>query len=132
MAQELLDEQGKEPPQEEALTAATGEEEERGTDEEGSDRTTPYSWDEGEPEPTQEEQFAAIVVKEEEYGSDGEDCELHVYETKYDGRGEEITLRAGTKSEIKPPKPKSHRACLVLARRYRRYGGKVAWIKLTI
>lgn len=71
-------------------------------------------------QPIQEEQLAAVLVKEEEPGSDGEECEIHVYESKYDTRGEEVTLRAGTKSEIKPPKPKSHRACLVLTRQYNR------------
>ncbi|KAL8910025.1 MAG: hypothetical protein Q9171_004651 [Xanthocarpia ochracea] len=75
--------------------------------------------DEEPKQPNQEEQLAA-VVKEEELGSDGEECEIHVYETKYDTRGEEVTLRAGTKSEIKPFKPKSHRACLVLTRQYSR------------
>ena len=131
-AQESLDEQGMEPPQEVGLTSATPDEEELGSDEERSERTTPNSRDKEEMEPTQEEQFAAIVVEEEDYRSDGEECELHVYETKYDSRGEEITLRAGTKTEIKSPSPKSHRACLVLTRQYHRYGGKVAWTKLEI
>lgn len=76
--------------------------------------------DEEQKQPTQEEQLAAVLVKEEEPGSDGEECEIHVYESKYDTRGEAVILRAGTKSEIKPPKPKSHRACLVLTRQYSR------------
>ncbi|KAL8875562.1 MAG: hypothetical protein Q9198_006099 [Flavoplaca austrocitrina] len=45
-------------------------------------------------QPTQEQQLAAIVVEEEELGSDGEECEIHVYENKYDTRGEKVTLRA--------------------------------------
>ncbi|KAL8839143.1 MAG: hypothetical protein Q9176_004646 [Flavoplaca citrina] len=81
--------------------------------------------------PTQEQQLAAIVVEEAELGSDGEECEIHVYENKYDTRGEKVTLRAGTKSEIKPPKSKSHRACLVLTRQYRRRG-TVRWTELEI
>ncbi|KAL8713834.1 MAG: hypothetical protein Q9225_006684 [Loekoesia sp. 1 TL-2023] len=89
------------------------------------------SLDEEEKQPTQEEQLASVVVKEEEIGSDGEECELHVYERKYDTRGEEVVLRAGTKSEIKPPKPKSHRACLVLNRQYNRRG-KVIYTRLEI
>ncbi|KAL8758795.1 MAG: hypothetical protein Q9199_001206 [Rusavskia elegans] len=77
-------------------------------------------------QPIQEEQLDAVLVKEEEPGSDGEECEIHVYESKYDTRGEEVTLRAGTKSEIKPPKPKSHRACLVLTRQYNRHAEVVS------
>ncbi|PMD25577.1 P-loop containing nucleoside triphosphate hydrolase protein, partial [Hyaloscypha hepaticicola] len=45
-------------------------------------------------------------------------CELHVYEKRFDTRGEKVLLRAGTKSELAPPKEKSHRACLVLTRHY--------------
>jgi Domain of unknown function (DUF7025) len=66
---------------------------------------------------TLEEQLASVVL-DEEAGSDGEDCELHVYEERLDTRGETVVLRAGTKSEITPPKNKSHRACLVLTRHY--------------
>ncbi|KAL8653580.1 MAG: hypothetical protein Q9226_003795 [Calogaya cf. arnoldii] len=87
--------------------------------------------DEEEKEPTQEQQLAAIVAEEEELGSDGEECEIHVYESKYDTRGEEVTLRAGTKSEIKSPKSRSHRACLVLTRQYSR-SKKVLWTELEI
>ncbi|KAI4253040.1 MAG: hypothetical protein L6R42_007723, partial [Xanthoria sp. 1 TBL-2021] len=76
------------------------------------DRAAQEPQDEEQKQPTQEEQLAAVLVKEEESGSDGEECEIHVYESKFDTRGEAVTLRAGTKSEIKPPKPKSHRACL--------------------
>ena len=75
-----------------------------------------------EKEPTQEEQLASVVAKEEDHGSDGEDCELHVYEIKFDSRGEQYTLRAGTRFNIPPPKPKSHRACLVLNRHYNSRG----------
>ncbi|KAL8719666.1 MAG: hypothetical protein Q9181_008036 [Wetmoreana brouardii] len=89
------------------------------------------SLDKEEKQPTQEEQFDSVVVKEEEIGSDGEECELHVYESKYDTRGEQVILRAGTKSEIKPPKRKSHRACLVLNRQYDRQG-KVSYTELEI
>ncbi|KAI4212582.1 MAG: hypothetical protein LQ349_009343 [Xanthoria aureola] len=89
------------------------------------ERATPESQDEEENQPTQEEELAAVVLKEEEPGSDGEECEIHVYESKYDTRGEQVILRAGTKSEIKPPKPKSHRACLVLTREYDRRGNVI-------
>ncbi|KAL8828845.1 MAG: hypothetical protein Q9170_006423 [Blastenia crenularia] len=82
-------------------------------------------------EPTLEQQLAFVVVKEEELASDGEDCELHVYETKYDTRGEEVILRGGTRSEIKPPKRRSHRACLVLNRQYSRQA-KVLYTELEI
>lgn len=95
------------------------------------ERATPKSQDEEENQPTQEEELAAVVLKEEEPGSDGEECEIHVYESKYDTRGEEVILRAGTKSEIKPPKPRSHRACLVLTREYDRRG-KVLYTVLEI
>ena len=91
-----------------------------------------------EKQPTQEEQLASIVAQEEDYGSDGEDygsdgedCELHIYEMKFDTRGEQTTLRAGTKFSIPPPKPKSHRACLVLNRHYSR-NGEVRDTKLEI
>ena len=67
---------------------------------------------------TREEQLASVVVPEEEPNSDGEKCELHVYERRYDTRGEEVVLRAGTRSHFVPPKPKSHRACLILTRKY--------------
>ena len=82
------------------------------------ERATPEPQDEEQKQPTQEDELAAVVLKEEEPGSDGEECEIHVYESKYDTRGENVILRAGTKSEIKPPKPKSHRACLVLTGQY--------------
>lgn len=84
-----------------------------------------------EKQPTQEEQLASVVAKEEDYGSDGEDCELHVYEKKFDTRGEQTTLRAGTKVDIPLPKPKSHRACLVLNRHYG-YNGEARHTKLEI
>jgi hypothetical protein len=72
---------------------------------------------EEEKQPTQEEQLASVIL-DEEAGSDGEECELHVYEQRFDTRGERVVLRAGTKSELLPPKRKSHRACLVLTRHY--------------
>ncbi|KAL8960229.1 MAG: hypothetical protein Q9193_003026 [Seirophora villosa] len=82
---------------------------------------------------TQEEQLAAVLVEEEDLGSDGEECELHVYESKFDTRGEEVTLRAGTKSIQKPPKPQSHRACLVLTRQYsKKFRAKVISTDLEI
>ncbi len=95
------------------------------------ERAAPESQDEEENQPTQEEELAAVVLKEEEPGSDGEECEIHVYESKFDTRGEQVILRAGTKSEIKPPKPKSHRACLVLTREYD-HRGKVLYTVLEI
>ena len=70
---------------------------------------------------TREEQLALIDVQEEPR-SDGEDCELHVYERRYDTRGEEIYLRACTKSKFAAPKRRSNRACLVLKRFYTRTG----------
>ena len=70
---------------------------------------------------TREEQLAS-VIQEEEIHSDGENCELHVYERRYDTRGEEVVLRAGAKSKFVPPKRKSHRACLVLNRHFDREG----------
>ena len=70
---------------------------------------------------TREEQLA-LVVQEEEVDSEGEDCELHVYERRYDTRGEEVFLRAGTKSNFTPPKRKSHQACLLLNRHFDRRG----------
>ena len=70
---------------------------------------------------TQEEQLA-FIEPAEEVNSDGEDCEFHVYETRYDTRGDQVILRAGTKSGFKPPRRKSHRACLVLDRTYNRQG----------
>lgn len=74
---------------------------------------------EEEKQPSQEEQLAS-VIPDEEPGSDGEECELHVYEERFDTRGEKVVLRAGTRSELRPPKrkSKSHRACLVLTRHY--------------
>lgn len=59
----------------------------------------------------------ADVVEDET----GEDCELHIYESRYDTRGEEILLRVGTKSKINVEKNRSRRACLVLTRHYSRY-----------
>ena len=77
--------------------------------------------DEESKQQTREEQLA-LVIQEEEVDSEGEDCELHVYERRYDTRGEEVFLRAGTKSNFTPPKGKSHRACLVLNRHFDRRG----------
>lgn len=95
------------------------------------ERAAPEPHVEEQKQPTQEEELAAVVLKEEEPGSDGEECEIHVYESKFDTRGEQVILRAGTKSEIKPPKPKSHRACLVLTREYD-HRGKVLYTVLEI
>jgi hypothetical protein len=80
---------------------------------------------------TKEEQLASIV-RNEEADSDGEDCELHVYEKSFDTRGERVVLRVGTKSELRPPKSKSHRACLVLTRHYEYMGRKLAYTELEI
>lgn len=77
--------------------------------------------DEEEFQQTREEQLAS-VIQEEEVHSDGEYCELHVYERRFDTRGEEVFLRAGIKSSLMPPKRKSHRACLVLNRHFHRQG----------
>lgn len=52
---------------------------------------------------------------------DGEDCELHIYESRYDTRGEEVLLRVGTKSKINLEKNRSPRASLVLTRYYSRF-----------
>ncbi|KAK8131641.1 ATPase family AAA domain-containing protein 3B [Apiospora sp. TS-2023a] len=58
---------------------------------------------------------------EDEYGSDGEDCELHIYEARFDTRGERVVLRAGTKHDLSSPvKKKSYRASLVITRHYSR------------
>lgn len=59
----------------------------------------------------------AQVPKDE----DGEDCELHIYESRYDTRGEEVLLRVGTKSKISLEKNRSPRAGLVLTRHYFRF-----------
>ena len=89
-------------------------------DEEKSDGETGYVTEE-EFQQTREEQLAS-VIQEEEILSDGEDCELHVYERRFDTRGEEVHLRAGTKIKFIPPKRKSHRASLVLNRYFDREG----------
>lgn len=73
--------------------------------------------------PTLEEQLATIIPvlsDQESDDSDGEECELQIYENRVDTCGEAILLRAGTKSTVNPPKPKSHKACLVLTRHYGR------------
>lgn len=69
---------------------------------------------------SREEQLASVI--QEEVHSDGEDSELHVYERRFDTRGEEVFLRAGTKTKFTPPKRKSHRACLVLNRYFEQDG----------
>ncbi|RYP57796.1 hypothetical protein DL770_010583 [Monosporascus sp. CRB-9-2] len=71
-------------------------------------------------QPSQEEQLASLA-KAEDTDSDGEDCELHIYEKRFDTRGEEVVLRAGTKSELNSFKRRSPRACLILTRHYRQY-----------
>ncbi|KAF5502790.1 ATPase family AAA domain-containing protein 3B [Colletotrichum aenigma] len=48
----------------------------------------------------------------------GADCELHVYESRYDTRGENVVLRVGVKHEFEAPKDRSHAAALVLTRFY--------------
>lgn len=68
-------------------------------------------------EQTHNEQLA-FVVEDKGFDSSGEECELHVYETRLDTRGDEVCLRAGTKIEFEPLKKRSHRACLVLYRYY--------------
>jgi len=85
--------------------------------------------------PTQDEILSSLTqIEEAESNSDGEDCELHIYETRYDTRGQEVVLRAGTKSRFKEeaPKRKSHRACLVLNRYYHFPGDRLAYTELEI
>lgn len=43
---------------------------------------------------------------------------MHVYEERYDSRGEKIRLRVGVTSDFEIPREKSHRAALVLCRDY--------------
>ncbi|KFA52562.1 hypothetical protein S40293_07636 [Stachybotrys chartarum IBT 40293] len=52
----------------------------------------------------------------EEFNSFGRDCELHIYERRYDTRGEAVMLRIGATSKVRLPQNKSHRAALVLKR----------------
>ncbi|KAI0902166.1 P-loop containing nucleoside triphosphate hydrolase protein [Annulohypoxylon nitens] len=53
-----------------------------------------------------------------EYDSEGEECELHVYERRYNTRGQLVALRVDTRSEIEPEKDESHRAGFILTRIY--------------
>lgn len=73
--------------------------------------------DEGEGDQIRKEQLA-FVAEEAEFDSGGEDCELHVYETRLNTRGEFVCLRAGTKVDFEPYKRRSYRACLLLNRYY--------------
>lgn len=53
-----------------------------------------------------------------ESDSDGEDCELQIYDQRFDGRSEKVTLRAGTRSHNRLEKDKNHRAGFVLTRHF--------------
>lgn len=64
--------------------------------------------------------------------ADGEDCELHIYESRYDTRGSEILLRVGVKSKIELEANRSHRACLVLTRHYSRKSTVVLYTTLKV
>lgn len=79
------------------------------------------SLDEFEDEQTHNEQLA-FVAEDEAFDSNGEECELDVYETRLNTRGEFVCLRAGTEVDFKPLKRRSHRACLVLDRNYNTNG----------
>ncbi|KAF5699493.1 P-loop containing protein [Fusarium mundagurra] len=57
-------------------------------------------------------------IESQETDDSGRDCELHVYEKRFDTRGEEVTLRVGVKQHFEPMKDKSHAAALVLIRSY--------------
>lgn len=52
------------------------------------------------------------------HDGEGEDCELHVYEERFDTRGQKTLLRVGTKTNLNVAEDKSPRACLVVIRRY--------------
>ncbi|KAJ3535655.1 hypothetical protein NM208_g7048 [Fusarium decemcellulare] len=67
--------------------------------------------------------FAALRTLEQE-DSEGEDCELHTYENRYDGRGNKVLLRVGTTTEFELPKDSSYKAALVLFRTYSRASSK--------
>ncbi|KAK8084452.1 AAA family ATPase [Apiospora hydei] len=71
---------------------------------------------------------------EDDYGSDGDECELHIYEARFDTRGERVVLRAGTKRYLgTPAKKKSHRASLVVTRHYSRWNPqKVHYTELEV
>ena len=80
----------------------------------------------------QEAQFAAITRgEEEEATSDGEECELHMYERRYDNGKGEVYVKAGTKTEFKRPKRRSHKASLVLVRKYG-HSGRYKYTQLEI
>lgn len=69
---------------------------------------------ENEPEPDGLDFVEALEIDD----GGGIDCELHVYESRHDTRGEEVMLRVGVKQEFEPPKDRSHAAALVLTRYY--------------
>ncbi|KAI0867249.1 hypothetical protein GGS24DRAFT_347046 [Hypoxylon argillaceum] len=60
------------------------------------------------------------ILDAPETGSDAEaeECELHIYDSRYDTRGELILLRAGTHFRIDIPLPDSRHAGFVVIRHY--------------
>ncbi|KAK6860718.1 hypothetical protein PG995_004354 [Apiospora arundinis] len=73
------------------------------------------------------DRLSELIKSEEEYGSDGEDCELHIYESRVDTRGERVILRAGTKRDLSTAtKKRSSQAALVVTRFYNQWSPQKA------
>ena len=84
-----------------------------------SEQESDYEQRSKEDEPSLGNQIDLVTQEEEEPDHDGEECELHIYESRRDTRGERVNLRAGTKSKLKSDERRSRQACLVLTRSYR-------------
>lgn len=65
---------------------------------------------------TEDFQFNGLYATED--NTIGQDCELHIYENRYNTRGEKTTLRVDIQSGIEPQRNRSHSAAFVLTRDY--------------
>ncbi|KAI1323681.1 P-loop containing nucleoside triphosphate hydrolase protein [Xylariaceae sp. FL0255] len=65
-----------------------------------------------------DDQFGHLESEESEI--EGEECVLHVYDNRFDTRGDHVLLRAGTNLKISIPIPDSRNAGFVVIRHYSR------------
>ena len=69
-------------------------------------------------EASSEHNDALAALDEDLYKNHGKKCEIHMYERRYNSRGEPILLQSGSRSDLGWPMESSTEAALVLTRYY--------------
>lgn len=112
-----------------ASTDASSEGAEEGNHAGDSEGDYESSWDESDDD--EEPDGLELVDAIDPYDGSGADCELHVYESRKDTRGDRVLLRVGVKHDFERPKDRSHAAALVLVRYYNDSSGRI-WNRISL